>query len=275
MLSSIKSNLMKKLFIICLILIISGCKTDNTSKLPTEELPLECVGNECNPEIIDSLINEDISIDKSPIFNIKYHIGVSNDTVKLNENDIELLIASHNSLNEAYKGSIIFSMIDSIHYFNSVYSLDEMYDDYLYGGKNPIKTYYGKLLADYSDSTSINIFVMTTNKKNGQTLLGFTPTLKKPELYPLFSPEYNAIAISFEGLFQYEVGSSLIHEIGHWLGLDHPWQYPDSTKVDMGLDSKLEYCINHMNYSCFVDRFTDEQLNFQTKFAIKFRNYLN
>lgn len=244
---------------------------------PVEEQPIGCAGGQCSAEVVDSVLNtEPEVVDSVPVFALKYHILVLEDSIKLTGEEINDINYAHQRLNEAYHGEIEFDMDTSFNYITSGLTLDTIYNDYLYNGKPALQTQYGQLISEHNVDGFINIYVLKTNvSPNGQKLMGFTPVMSQsPSSYYLQKGEFDAMGISFEGLYEYETGSTLIHEMGHWFGLKHPWQYTDEQKKELGLDTDLEFCVNHMNYSCFVDRFTPQQIKFQNTYGIAYRYYV-
>lgn len=251
------------------ILFVIGCTNEPT--IISDPLADECK----NVEVIDV---DDSLLATGPVvplvIPIRYHF-IYTDTVNyLLERvyDISTLDIVHQKLNEAYKGKIIFKRDSINRYHVYQYNLAELYDDYKYGRQE----LWNRMVADFSEKGMYNVFIVQTDKINPIThLLGFTPVLTADfGEYKVVSPRYDNIAVSYIGLFDYEAGTTVIHETGHWLGLSHPFELDYKERLALGLNSKYKICINYMNYNCFVAEFTDEQLAVQYNFAKKYRKYL-
>lgn len=184
---------------------------------------------------------------------------------------------THTNLNLAFKKTIIFKWnsillyhpIDSIKLpalYKSLVSRDTEFD------------YLNYVINTYSFTGFYNVFLIKTDFTPGDILLGFTPVSGNEDfnVYQKNQPGYDNAFISYETVIDNEflTENTLIHETGHWLGLEHPWEMSDSTKVLMGLKNKMKYCINYMNYNCYTSEFTHQQLNFMHNFAKKYRKYL-
>jgi len=78
----------------------------------------------------------------------------------------------------------------------------------------------------------------------------------------------------FETYSGLEDMSTLVHEMGHFLGLRHPWEMTEIDQELMGLNSADVLHVNHMTYELTVSDFTDEQLERMRDFALRFRHYL-
>lgn len=121
---------------------------------------------------------------------------------------------------------------------------------------------------------SLNVFIFETyaEEEINAALMGFTPLLpNNQEDYGLISPEFDRMYIAYKGL---EKKSTLVHEIGHFLGLKHPWEMSELKKQILGFNSKSDELNNHMSYHHTVNKFTPEQLEHMRKFALKYRSYL-
>ncbi len=120
----------------------------------------------------------------------------------------------------------------------------------------------------------VNIFVCETYATDGNVgeLLGFTPVLKARQYaYEYNTPRFDRIYLSYLGL---EEATTLVHEMGHFLGLKHPWRL-DSINLELqGLTSQAIIDQNHMSYTAEVHEFTDQQLERMQHFALQFRRYL-
>lgn len=120
---------------------------------------------------------------------------------------------------------------------------------------------------------AVNIFVFDTYAVHDRgVLMGFTPIISaEQKKYEALSPQFDRIFLSYESL---DKRSTLIHEMGHFLGLSHPWEMTDINKVLMGLQTAESQEENHMSYSESVSTFTPEQLERMRDFALNFRFYL-
>ena len=121
---------------------------------------------------------------------------------------------------------------------------------------------------------SLNVFIFQTYEEAHlkASLMGFTPLLpNKQEDYGLISPEFDRMYLSYSGL---KKQSTLVHEVGHFLGLKHPWEMSELKKQILGFNSKSEELNNHMSYHHTVNKFTPEQLEHMRTFALQYRSYL-
>jgi len=172
-----------------------------------------------------------------------------------------------NELNSSFHGVMEFRK-NRIEVLSSDNNLPLLYQDYLDGGK---------LLDNLSEGEAepgfINVFVVETREEDpGRILHGFTPLYNDYyEGYAKVVPKMDRLMISFEGL---EFKSSLFHELGHYFSLAHPWELSEEQKHKLGLIDPQEECINHMNYNCFVNKFTEQQLQQMKLFAYTYRAYL-
>ena len=107
----------------------------------------------------------------------------------------------------------------------------------------------------------------------GQVLLGFTPIFQDWfEGFERVSPRMDNLFVSYDGL---QKGSTLTHEMGHFFGLSHPFQLDFEERKKLGLETEKAICTNFMNYSCFVNQFTERQVEFLSNFARTYPNYMN
>jgi len=131
-----------------------------------------------------------------------------------------------------------------------------------------------KLVRPIEQKGTLNVFLFDTYYLQGtnQALMGFTPILAgKYQTYQTASPRFDRIFMAYAGL---ESRTTLVHEIGHFLGLEHPWEMSHFNKSMMGLGSEETEQHNHMTYNADVNGFTPEQLERMRDFALKFRSYL-
>lgn len=130
------------------------------------------------------------------------------------------------------------------------------------------------LVENIEEAGAINVYLFETYSEDGsgRSMMGFTPVLsRKQDRYELNSPRFDRMFIAYPGLTDM---TTIVHEMGHFLGLSHPW---DMHRLDvelMGLNSDEVQDINHMTYNPEVSEFTDEQLLRMQHFALEFRSYL-
>ena len=129
------------------------------------------------------------------------------------------------------------------------------------------------LVSDIEEEGAINVYLLDTYAEGGanKALMGFTPILSRMQnTYALNTPRFDRMFIAYPGL---EEKSTLIHEMGHFLGLSHPWEMSENDQNRLGLKKEILYK-NHMTYNFDVDSFTPEQLEYMQNFALKYRSYL-
>lgn len=120
----------------------------------------------------------------------------------------------------------------------------------------------------------LNVFVFDTYTpaNSNQSLMGFTPILRdKQEDYGAISPEFDRMYIAYESLLK---KTTLVHEIGHFLGLQHPWEMSMHSKQQFGLVKQTDQDDNHMSYHHDVHKFTTQQIEHMRLFALEYRSYL-
>lgn len=172
-------------------------------------------------------------------------------------------------INQEFNGEIQFNFdelfLDPIQGY-----LPDLYSYFL--GQNDINI--EQYLSPIEKKGGINVYIFDTYVKDdkGAALMGFTPRLKSGhESYQYNSPEFDRVFISFDGLSD---KTTLVHEIGHFLGLYHPWELNDSEKKKNGLFSSAHESENHMSYHSDVHKFTSQQLELMRKHALNYRRYL-
>lgn len=259
--------------ILLLVLIIQfgiGCK-DEIKKI-------DPIYNDCKNtnaiRISSDIITE--SIDSTLVIPIKYHFIFSDSsyiTTELKSIDTSLYKINA-ELNKAYNQYIHFEADSFYLYTIHDYSIEKLYNNYQYENKK----IWDSIIEKNAVLGSLNIFILKSTASkldNTSNLIGFTPVL----IYNFYdyekeSPKYDNVIISYNDQFGSEVSTTIIHEIGHWLGLSHPFDMTVSDKIKLGLTSNYKICINYMNYNCFISEFTPEQLKVQYNFAKKYRYYL-
>ena len=172
-------------------------------------------------------------------------------------------------LNQEFEGKVKFEInklfMEEKHAF-----LPDIYKSF----RTRTTTSVRELVKDIEEPGAVNIYLLDTYTEgpNNKALMGFTPILKgKHRTYVHNSPRFDRMFIAYPGL---QDKSTIVHEMGHFLGLSHPWEMNSLDKDLMGLNSEESLKGNHMTYNISVDRFTPQQLNRMQDFARRFRNYL-
>jgi len=171
-------------------------------------------------------------------------------------------------LNEEFEGLIGFQL-ENLHIDISGAYLPDLYSNF-YIGEGEI---VNDIVAPIEQEGAINLFIFHTYCKEGtdQALMGFTPVLRSAfHKYSDASPNFDRIYIAYEGL---ENQTTLVHEMGHFLGLKHPWEITEYDKKSLGIIQSNEHQ-NHMTYGSEVDHFTSQQLELMRRNALDYRQYL-
>lgn len=172
-------------------------------------------------------------------------------------------------LNEEFEGRIKFS--------NEYYFFDNQKADLpvIYKAILDLKDdWVDAIVSPIEMQGSLNVFIFETyvEENLNAALMGFTPLLpNNQEDYGLISPEFDRMYIAYEGL---KKKTTLVHEVGHFLGLKHPWEMSELKKQILGFNNKSDEINNHMSYHHTVNKFTVEQLEHMRLFALKYRSYL-
>lgn len=117
----------------------------------------------------------------------------------------------------------------------------------------------------------IYLFDTYTKPEDQGPMLGFTPILRANHKdYAQISPEFDRLYVSYSGILDM---TTIVHEMGHFLGLSHPWEMTDFNLNMMGLKSDHAER-NHMTYHPEVNNFSAEQLERMQHFALTFRMYM-
>lgn len=172
-------------------------------------------------------------------------------------------------LNQEFEGKVKFVLNELVMESEHAY-LPDLHVDYF----NRRGYRLNQLIHPIEKKGSINVYLFETYKPEGQdaALMGFTPILRmRQSSYDANSPRFDRIFIAYPGL---EDMSTLVHEMGHFLGLRHPWEMNHIDQDLMGLTSDDIVRVNHMSYEMTVNDFTDEQLERMRDFALRFRGYL-
>ncbi len=201
----------------------------------------------------------------TPIFQMKFYaLGVE----MLPDSLVDLIRLNVSYLNEEFEGRIKFDIFDIQNFPEHEY-IPDLFDDFTKEYGRNIK----KLIAPIEHQGYINIFLCNTFERKGEkaAMMGFTPVLRaRHQHYTSSSPSFDRLYIAYDGLMS---KTTLVHEMGHFLGLSHPWDMSSLDNELMGLnEANLDH--NHMGYSSKVQEFTTQQLDRMHHFALHFRNYL-
>jgi len=188
---------------------------------------------------------------------------------EIDENTILDIELNMDYLNEEFEGKIKFT--NEYYFFDNqkaylpvIYkSILDLKDDWVDAIVSPIEM-----------QGSLNVFIFETYAEEhlNAALMGFTPLLpNNQEDYGLISPEFDRMYIAYEGL---KKKTTLVHEVGHFLGLKHPWEMSELKKQILGFNDKSDEINNHMSYHHTVNKFTPKQLEHMRLFALKYRSYL-
>jgi hypothetical protein len=173
-------------------------------------------------------------------------------------------------LNQEFEGVIRFEFNEFFMDHSKGY-LPILYDEF---NNHTEANSINRLVRPIEVKGAINVFLFDTYTEEGtdRALMGFTPRLSaKQEVYGLNSPNFDRIFMAYAGL---ENKTTLVHEMGHFLGLNHPWELSGSSKLTAGIRSELDEEHNHMSYGPNVMKFTPQQLESMRKHALKYRRYL-
>ena len=187
---------------------------------------------------------------------------------ELTEMDVELIRQNMEYLNQEFEGFVGFK-IGQIDKSSLGGHIPDLYKDYINRDSRRLR----ELVLPVEESGSINVFLFDTYRMAGEeaAMMGFTPILKdRPHIYGFNSPRFDRVYMAYRGLVD---KTTLVHEMGHFFGLDHPWEMTPRQLVNFGLKGHAVHQ-NHMTYQPEVDRFTKEQLKAMRKFALSYRKYL-
>ena len=209
---------------------------------------------------------EEMEFKELPVMNVNvYMMGrdkVDEDiTVKIFEN-IE-------NLNKAFQGEITF-VFDELFMDPNHAFLPDLYQSYRH---NAGEASLQPIIKDIEKTGGINIFLFDTYNEPGKNvaLMGFTPMLSaRQNNYATSAPQFDRILMAYDGL---EDSKTLVHEMGHFLGLKHPWELTILQKISLGMRSAHDEDNNHMSYGS-QNQFTQQQLRNMRKYALDYRQYL-
>lgn len=172
-------------------------------------------------------------------------------------------------LNKAFKGQISFEVDELFMDPNQAY-LPDLYKSYRRSGKELV----GEVVAPIEKKGGINVYLFDTYCEPGRNdaLMGFTPLLSsRQSAYANNSPRFDRILMAYDGLSD---NKTLVHEMGHFFGLKHPWELSTLTKQRLGIRTSLDESSNHMSYGNDVQKFTTQQLEDMRHYAMRYRTYL-
>lgn len=187
------------------------------------------------------------------------------------EVDTEITVQIGNNveyLNQEFEGRVKFELNRLVMDPNHAY-IPDLHEDHLTQNRERIEN----LILPVEEDGGINIFLFETYVKdeNRGAMLGFTPVLTALyEGYEVSAPRFDRLFLSYPGLSDM---STIVHEMGHFLGLSHPWEM-SKTDLDLMGFYGPEAERNHMTYHPEVNNFSDEQLARMQHFAMHFRKYL-
>ncbi len=201
-----------------------------------------------------------------PVFNLNFYLMGQSEvdqsiTVRIGEN-VEYL-------NQEFEGFIKFR-INALFMDQGHAYIPDIHQKIHVDGGSMVEDLVGEI----EKKGGINIFLFDTYTKgqNQPAMLGFTPILSMGHSsYEFNSPLFDRMFIAYPGLFS---GSTIVHEMGHFLGLSHPWEMNKLDRQLMGLCQCSADDTNHMTYNQEVDHFTAEQLERMHLHAMSFRQYL-
>jgi len=172
-------------------------------------------------------------------------------------------------LNTAFDGEISFALNELFLDPNHAY-LPDIYANFNHGQDEEVEP----LVEPIEKQGAINVYLFDTYNEQGSNtaLMGFTPLLRaKQETYETNSPRFDRILMAYDGL---EENKTLVHEMGHFFGLKHPWEISTFAKHRLGIRNNSDEAKNHMSYGSAVESFTPQQLEDMRSYAMKYRKYL-
>ncbi len=172
-------------------------------------------------------------------------------------------------LNETFQGEITFIFDELFMDPNHAY-LPDIYQSFRADRQDIVDP----LVNQIEKKGAINVFLFDTYCEEGQNaaLMGFTPLLRdRQAAYARVTPKYDRILMAYEGL---EENKTLVHEMGHFFGLQHPWEMSQIARYRLGIRNHTEEAHNHMSYGNEVEKFTAQQLADMRSYALKYRTYL-
>lgn len=184
--------------------------------------------------------------------------------------------------------SVTIKIFENIEYLNTAFQgqisfiFDELFMDpnhaYLPDIYNSFRADEDEILhpivAPIEKKGGINIYLFDTYCEEGRNdaLMGFTPLLSANQSsYATNSPRFDRILMAYEGL---EENKTLVHEMGHFFGMKHPWEISSIARWRLGIRNAHDESKNHMSYGSEVETFTQQQLEDMRRYALDYRKYL-
>jgi len=171
-------------------------------------------------------------------------------------------------LNQEFEGYIGFEM-NNLHLDVHSAWLPDLYSSFYRKGAERIN----QLVEPIEEGGAVNLYVFDTycEDDTDRALMGFTPVLRSAyHKYKSSTPSFDRIFIAYDGI---EDQSTLVHEMGHFLGQKHPWEMTEYARKAIGI-IKGNVENNHMSYGAEVNHFTRQQLEQMRKHALEYRSYL-
>lgn len=172
-------------------------------------------------------------------------------------------------LNEEFEGHIQFELEELFMDVNHEY-LPDLHSDYKKRKSYRIES----TVRAIEKKGAINIFLFRTYSEKGtnQALMGFTPIFRaRHDIYKEASPRFDRIFLSYSCLGD---KNTIVHEMGHFLGLKHPWELTAGAQRFAGLTNDEILSVNHMTYNHAVSDFTKQQFKQMLDFTLDYRLYL-
>jgi len=221
--------------------------------------------------IIISLLYQSISTPEIrhvevPVFKLNFYLMGMQDvdqsvTVQIGKN-IEYL-------NQEFEGMVKFELGNLTMDHQHAY-IPDLREAHIRGNQQAV---VDKIISPIESGKGIQIYLFNTYSlvEGEGAMLGFTPVLSaEHKVYANMSPQFDRLFISYPGLTDM---STIVHEMGHFLGLSHPWEMSNFNLNMMGLDDHAAKR-NHMSYHPEVNNFSAEQLESMQHFALTFRSYM-
>jgi len=209
---------------------------------------------------------KEIAPKQIPVLNLNFYM-MGRDNIDM---DVPLQIGENMEyLNQEFEGEIMFELNEIFMDSEGAY-LPDLYNNFRRGAHAQLNA----LVRPLEKKGGVNVYLFDTycEDNSSTALMGFTPRLKmREETYATNSPRFDRIYMAYHGL---EDKSTLVHEMGHFLGLKHPWELGPGDKYQMGLHNASEINTNHMTYGANVSSFTKQQLMKMKEHALKYRTYL-
>lgn len=245
-----------------LIIFLIGCRPD------TIEVRLGC--NESIevvlPEGVAPVVEEDISGYGGDTIDVYFNVVLLFEGMTNTDMVMESVLEQIEWMNLMYDPyAVRFKLYEGMIYnATERYTIDEMVQSF--SSRDGV---FEAIASGYEVGCAVNVFVFD----NGETYYGWTPTLgRNYEYYELFSPELDRIVCSVDGM---ERGSTLFHEFLHFTNASDDIVDMNAEQMEaLGIVGYEARCRNVMNYGCYVDQVTDEQLSASVVNYLLYREYL-